>query len=760
MQNEKLITDRLTIGYDSDLIDSISLEIRKGKIVTLIGPNGCGKSTLLRTLGGQLSARGGTVYLDGRNMQLLQGREIAKKMSMVMTTPVKTELMSCREVIEMGRYPYTGMLGILGEEDKKAVERAIAMTGTEAVADRPFDAVSDGQKQRVMLARAICQEPELLILDEPTSYLDIKYKLDILGRIRTLAKEQDIAIVMSLHELEIAMRLSDTVVAIGDGKIRRIGTREEVFEESFIRNLFGIEKADMELAGSLPWLPETESMEAHKEPHTKAGKPAVLMIQGTMSGAGKSILTAGLCRIFAQDGYRVAPFKSQNMALNSFITEEGLEMGRAQVVQAECCKIKPLSCMNPVLLKPNDDNGSQVIVNGVPIGNMRADAYFRYRKELIPKIKEAFDKLSEMADIIVVEGAGSPVELNLQKDDIVNMGLAKMLDASVLLVGDIDRGGVFAQLLGTLSLLSKEDKARVRGLIVNKFRGDRNLFQDGVSILEEKSGRKVLGVVPYLDVRLEEEDSMSERLSVKEVRQIDIAVIHLPHISNFTDLDVFAQIPEVSVRFIESSGETGCPDLLILPGTKNTIADLQWLKEQGFAEEIIKAAGAGTILIGICGGYQMLGRKVEDPEQAQCEQGLMLLPADTVIEREKVRSVYLGRIEEAEGNLQVLNGKPVKGYEIHMGKTTPYEDVHMFTSGKTGYCRGNIYGTYVHGLFDQKEIFVPLLSVIGEKKGVQIRPEETVSMDEYREQQYEKLAKGLRECLDMDEIYRILGGKR
>ncbi|MBR6451081.1 MAG: cobyric acid synthase [Lachnospiraceae bacterium] len=766
----KLYTDQLTIGYESDLISRICLAVRPGEIMTLIGPNGCGKSTLLKTLCAQLGTRGGMVYLNGADMGKLPATQIARKLSIVMTAQVKPELMTCREMIETGRYPYTGLLGILSDQDHKAVDAAIDLTGTKELAGCYFDTLSDGQKQRVMLARAICQEPEILILDEPTSYLDIKYKLDILDKIKKLAREKGVAVILSLHELEIAMRLSDTVVALGDGAVKRIGTPQEVFTEPFIRSLFGIEGADTEFLGQTPWFADADlpgpvlpARQPAAAPALSTNRAKVLMVQGTMSGAGKSLLVAGLCRIFAQDGYRVAPFKSQNMALNSYITEEGLEMGRAQVVQAECCKIKPRSCMNPILLKPNDDQGSQVIVNGVPIGNMKADAYFAYRKELIPEILQAFSKLAKTTDIIVAEGAGSPVELNLQENDIVNMGLAEMIDASVLLAGDIDRGGIFAQLLGTVSLLSEEDRARICGLIVNKFRGDISLFTDGIRILEEKSGKDVIGVVPYLDVRLDEEDSMTERFLDQERGDVDIVVIRLPHLSNFTDFECFTQVPGVSVRFVKRKEELGRPDLLILPGTKNTVSDLEWLSRSGLGSEIAAFADTGRIVIGICGGYQMLGCEVtdrSDPAHVLCAKGLSLLPLKTVIEREKTRSLFTGTVEQAEGELAALNGKRVKGYEIHMGQTTATKELRVFTSGQTGYCRGNVYGSYVHGLFDLREIYVTILEAIAQKKGVELHTTEALDQDAFKEMQYEKLAAHLREHLDMKKIYEILGIER
>lgn len=304
-----------------------------------------------------------------------------------------------------------------------------------------------------------------------------------------------------------------------------------------------------------------------------AGK---IMIQGTMSNAGKSLLCAGLCRIFKQDGYRVAPFKSQNMALNSFITEDGLEMGRAQVVQAEAAGVAPQVEMNPILLKPTNDVGSQVIVNGEVLKNMSAREYFAYKKQLIPDIMKAFHKLEEENDIIVIEGAGSPAEINLKKDDIVNMGLAKMVDAPVLLVGDIDRGGVFAQLLGTLMLLEDDEKERVKGLVINKFRGDKTILDPGIVMLEERGGIPVVGVTPYMQVEIEDEDSLTERFNMtkagkgaeERIGLVDIAVIRTPRISNFTDFMLLENAPGVNLRYVKNPRELENPDMIILPGTK------------------------------------------------------------------------------------------------------------------------------------------------------------------------------------------------
>ena len=378
------------------------------------------------------------------------------------------------------------------------------------------------------------------------------------------------------------------------------------------------------------------------------------MVQGTMSNAGKSLLAAGLCRIFKQDGYKVAPFKSQNMALNSFITEEGLEMGRAQVMQAEAAGIAPSVLMNPILLKPTNDVGSQVIVNGEVLGTMSARDYFRYKKKLIPDIMKAYETLASENDIIVIEGAGSPAEINLKEEDIVNMGMAKMAKAPVLLVGDIERGGVFAQLIGTVQLLEEDERDMVKGLIINKFRGDKTILDPGVKMLEEKSRIPVVGVAPYMQIQVEDEDSLTERFDKnQEIGQIDIAVVRTPRISNFTDFNPFESIPGVSLRYVKTQSELGNPDLIFLPGTKNTMGDLKWLRESGMEAVILKAASRGTMIFGICGGYQMLGETLSDPydvEEGGSMKGMGLLPIETVFTKEKTRTRVRGTIGTITGS--------------------------------------------------------------------------------------------------------------
>ena len=493
----------------------------------------------------------------------------------------------------------------------------------------------------------------------------------------------------------------------------------------------------------------------------------VIMIQGTMSGAGKSFLVAGLCRIMKQDGYRVAPFKSQNMALNSFITEEGLEMGRAQVMQAEAAGIKPMVCMNPILLKPTNHTGSQVIVNGEVLRDMSAREYFAYKKQLIPDIKKAFRKLEEYADIIVIEGAGSPAEINLRENDIVNMGMAEMVDASVLLVGDIDRGGVFAQLLGTLMLLSEEEKKRVKGLIINKFRGDKTILDPGIVMLEEKGQVPVAGVVPYMELALEDEDSLTERFDKKEESCIDIAVIRYPRISNFTDFNIFEQMKEVSVRYVTSVSELHQPDMVILPGSKNTMGDLKWMRQNGL-EAAVKKIAEETPVFGICGGYQMLGEQISDPsgvEGGGALRGMELLPVVTELGEEKVRCQMEGKLPKLDGIFSNLSELELAGYEIHMGKTDFSEsgkeieirndalhEKKIIISGRNK----NVYGTYVHGIFDKGCIATAVVQALARKKGIWIEEGAFEDYRSFKEKQYDKLADTLREYLNMEEIYGML----
>lgn len=485
-----------------------------------------------------------------------------------------------------------------------------------------------------------------------------------------------------------------------------------------------------------------------------------IMVQGTMSNVGKSILTAALCRIFKQDGYRVAPFKSQNMALNSFITSEGLEMGRAQVVQAEACGVEPSVLMNPILLKPVTNMGSQVIVNGEVLGNMSAREYFAMKKELVPHIMKAFHTLSENNDIIVIEGAGSPAEINLKTDDIVNMGLAKMTRAPVLLVGDINPGGVFAQLAGTLMLLSDEEKAMVKATIINKFRGDKTILDPGLSMLEAVTGKPCAGVVPYVNLDIDDEDSLSARLEQKAPAQIDIAVIRLPKLSNFTDFSALDAMPGVGVRYVDKVQDLKKPDLVILPGTKSTIADLKWLRERGLEGAILRLHNNGCPVMGICGGYQMLGLSIVDREGSEgggSIYGMGLLPIRTEFAREKHRTRISGVFREGT----YLAGRTVEGYEIHMGVTTLEPEAQPLLTLENGMPEGcvlgDVFGSYLHGFFDRAEVRSALVEMLCRKKGITLDLKAgAFDYQAYKEQQYDALAAAVRESLDMKLINEIL----
>lgn len=484
----------------------------------------------------------------------------------------------------------------------------------------------------------------------------------------------------------------------------------------------------------------------------------VIMVQGTMSNAGKSLLVAGLCRVFRQDGYTVAPFKSQNMALNSFITKEGLEMGRAQVMQAEAAGTEPMVCMNPILLKPTSHTGSQVIVNGEVIGNMSAREYFAYKKQLVPDIKKAFQKLEEKADIIVIEGAGSPAEINLKENDIVNMGLAEMVDAPVLLVGDIDRGGVFAQLLGTLMLLTKQEKDRVKGLVINKFRGDKTILDPGIRMLEEKGRVPVVGVLPYLELKLEDEDSLTERFDHRREGLIDIAVIRYPRISNFTDFNVFEQNPNVTVRYVASEEELHHPDLIILPGSKNTMGDLKWMRQNGMEAAVKKRVGEIPVF-GICGGYQMLGEMVEDPdgvEEGGALRGMELLPVKTELKKQKKRCQVEGKIGTLPGIFSELSGCNYQGYEIHMGSTHIEGEASAEWKAPVYGTRQNVYGSYIHGLFDQGYTAEAVVRALAKKKGLSLMEGKIQDYRKFKETQYDKLADAMRMYFHMEEIYGML----
>ena len=495
-------------------------------------------------------------------------------------------------------------------------------------------------------------------------------------------------------------------------------------------------------------------------------KKANLMIVGTSSGAGKSLFVTALCRIFYKDKYKVSPFKSQNMALNSYITKDGKEMGRAQVVQAEASGLEPDVNMNPILLKPSTMNKIQIIVCGKSIGNMSGVEYNQYKKNLIPILKETYSKIENENDIVVIEGAGSPAEINIKEEDISNFAMARIADAPVILVADIDRGGVFASIYGTIMLLKEEDRKRIKGIVINKFRGNKEVLKSGFDIIENLTGVKTLGVIPYTDIDIEDEDSLSEKYKSfklnKNSNKIKISVIKLKHISNATDIDALSIYNDVEIQFVSERSQIGNEDLIIIPGSKNTIDDLKCLKESGIAEEIIKRARTETIIFGICGGFQILGNKVKDPYHIEGDieelNGLGLLDLETIMENEKTLVQYKGKLVVDNGILKTLNNFEIKGYEIHQGITKGNEK-NLTTDERTIFVnRDNIIATYLHGIFDNKNFTDTLLNEIRRRKGLE-EVNNNISYEEYKLKEFDKLEKLVRENVDIDEIYKIIGLK-
>lgn len=500
------------------------------------------------------------------------------------------------------------------------------------------------------------------------------------------------------------------------------------------------------------------------------------MVQGTTSDAGKSLLVAALCRIFNDKGFKVAPFKSQNMALNSFATEEGHEIGRAQALQAAAARIKPTVHMNPILLKPTDSSRAQVILRGEVYKNLSAREYHFEKTELIHKVEESLDTLRNEYDLVVIEGAGSPAEINLKKEDIANMRIAKMAQAPVLLVGDIDRGGVFAQLVGTLELLDEDERDLVKGLVINKFRGDASLLDSGIEFLEQRTGKKVLGIVPYMrDLKLDSEDSLAldnVNKAVSNGSAVDIAVIRLPHISNFTDIDTFAYEPGVNLRYVVPGEPIGETDLIIVPGTKNTMGDMQVLHEKGTVAEIKKSRGKGTAVIGICGGYQMLGVRIEDEHGIESDErvvdGIGLLDCVTSINPAKVTVQVEAEVLGGGAILAPVAGSNVTGYEIHMGETRLNGDTReAFRIRKRGAMSedvsdgcvsadGMVFGTYIHGIFDNGKLRKALLDYFKSKKGL-AQDSLGIDHDVFRQTQIDLLVKTVSQSIDIDYISEILG---
>jgi len=498
-----------------------------------------------------------------------------------------------------------------------------------------------------------------------------------------------------------------------------------------------------------------------------------IMVLGTGSHVGKSLLTAALCRILAQQGYRVAPFKSQNMSLNSAATIEGLEIGRAQALQAEAAGIAPSVHMNPVLIKPSGDCSSQVVVRGKIWGQISATDYHQRRvEELLPVVRESYHTLASQYQVIILEGAGSPAEINLKQHDIANMRMAAMADAACLLVGDIDRGGVFASLLGTVELLDPPESARIRGFCVNKFRGDLSLLEPGLRMMEERLGKPCLGVVPYLPgLALDEEDSVGlppisrtgwTANEASPDRRLRIAVVALPSFSNFTDFDSLRAEPSVDLVFCRSPEPLELADVVILPGSKQTMSDLEWMRSQNLARAVCLHTG---LVVGICGGMQMLGQDLADPggiEQRGCMAGLGLLPINTTMQADKVTRICAGAIRDGSLFRQSLRDNRVAGYEIHVGETLYLDDAKPFatlTTGELDGCissDGRILGTYLHGIFDQ-DYFRHQFLVAARSFHHLAYPSPLNAWNLQREESLDRLARQVRESLDMHRIFAWAG---
>ncbi|WP_110952935.1 cobyric acid synthase [Anaerosinus massiliensis] len=504
--------------------------------------------------------------------------------------------------------------------------------------------------------------------------------------------------------------------------------------------------------------------------------PRYVMLQGTSSHVGKSILTTALCRIFLQDGKNVVPFKAQNMALNSYVTSSGEEIGRAQVVQAEAAGLEPIVEMNPVLLKPTGNACSQVILMGKPVGNMSAKEYHTgYSLKALSAVKQSLEKLKGIFDVIVIEGAGSPAEVNLKANDIVNMRIAKLTNAPVLLVADIDRGGALAAVVGTLELLEQDERDLVRGIIINKFRGDLNLLKPALDFLEEKTGKPVLGVIPYLEqLGIEDEDSVSldDKRQVSKDAALTVAVIRTPKISNFTDFDSLANETDVNLKYIQLGETIGNPDLIILPGSKNTTEDLLYLRENGYEEEIKNLVNQGIPIIGICGGYQMLGKTILDPAHTESNReviaGLNLLDIKTTFISEKLTSQVTANYIGTKFLDSEFTANDLHGYEIHMGRTefitNKVQNAFVITNRSQQRVEsldgvisenGLVMGTYIHGIFDNDDFRRSILNALRCRKGLSPL-NHTINTAAEKQANYNRLANTVRNHLNMELLYKIM----
>ena len=543
----------------------------------------------------------------------------------------------------------------------------------------------------------------------------------------------------------IAIRVCDNFDGL-DARFFRIAVRSE---EANLQLLYSLKKA--------LGVPLKSRIDRKRTP--------AIMFQGVSSNAGKSVLAAAMCRILLQDGYRVAPFKSQNMSLNSFVTRESGEMGRAQVVQAQACRIDPDVRMNPILLKPNDDTGAQVILCGKPVGNMNVAQYIQYKPVAFEEAKRAFDSLANEFDVIVLEGAGSPAEVNLKDHDIVNMKMARYAEAPVLLVGDIDRGGIFASFVGTMEVLAEWERKRIAGFVINRFRGKQDLLGPAIEYTRYHTGLPFLGIVPYLNnLGLPEEDSVEFKSGALDASfrgdGIEIAVIDLPHISNFTDFDSFRIEPDVFLRIVRSPKDLDQPDAVILPGSKNVIGDLEYLRQSGLDRKIIGLTDRGrTEVVGICGGFQMLGERIDDPygieSPTQAIPGLGLLPIFTVMARQKI-------LVRAEG-IHLPSGLRIRGYEIHHGQTegTPFIPLVLRQDGQVIGAEAperRVWGTYLHGIFDADEFRRWFIDRLRVRRNLPAFGKVCAVYD--LEPAYERLAEVVRRSLKMDEIYKLMDLRR
>ncbi len=570
---------------------------------------------------------------------------------------------------------------------------------------------------------------ELTVFPSAANYLLIK----LTGKttVATLFKE--------LHKKNILIRNCSNYQNLGD-RYFRIAIRNEQDNETFLAELANI----LTPIKKIP----------------KISKTPAIMFQGTSSNAGKSVLTAALCRILLQDGVRVAPFKAQNMSLNSYVTHDGLEMGRAQVVQAQAARLDPDVRMNPILLKPNSDTGSQIIVRGKPVGNMGVFEYVKYKATAMDVACECYDDLASDFDTIILEGAGSPGEVNLKKHDIVNMRMARYAESPVILVGDIDRGGVYASFVGTMEVLNHWERALVAGFLVNRFRGDAKLLEDAHDYVKMHTGKEVLGVIPYLaNHGIPEEDSVSFKEGLFEGEKpdqdhIEIVVISLPHISNFTDIEPFIAEPDVYLRIVEEPADLGNPDVIIIPGSKNVIGDLQAINGVGLSAQIQQKADDGVEIVGICGGYQMLGKNIHDPQNIESNlgqiKGLSLLAMDTELAKDKTLIRRKG--------VHKQSGKDVYGYEIHHGQTKSNESP-LFAYDDESACgisslSGNIWGCYLHGLFDADGYRRAFIDSIRLRKGLAAYQGTATLYD--LEPAFDRLADTVRAGLDMDRVYKLL----